>query len=229
MKPTLPLATLFSALLLRTAHAQTGPTEPRNVILFDLTGAVGPTLNCTAAAGWGLWGLDQAGRVQAGFGLRASYFFAEVNDYDGQNTPAGYTLRVPETRIVALNFAWHLRVRVAGPVRVGFNLDAAGLSFGPERTAQANGTPARLSPDRPGTRPVLLNVLRGGAADRGSLNSELYAAVALPRGLSLRAGYSHIVTGYRTDYFADDAGRYRRFRNLALLGLSYTLPARQQP
>lgn len=68
-------------------------------------------------------------------------------------------------------------------------------------------------------RPVTGNLLLGGRRDRGSLNSELYAAVALSRGLSVRVGYSHIVTAYQSD-----ADRYRRFRNLAALGLSYQLP-----
>ncbi|MBC8084832.1 MAG: hypothetical protein H7Z21_16665, partial [Hymenobacter sp.] len=67
--------------------------------------------------------------------------------------------------------------------------------------------------------PTRGNLLLGGSRDRGSLNSEFYLAAALPRGLGLRAGWSHIVTGYETD-----ASTYHRFHNLAALGVSYSLP-----
>ena len=120
-----------------------------------------------------------------------------------------------EPRLLALNLAFHVRARVAGPVRVGFNLDMLGATFGPDRT----GT---LTPDVPfqrPPRPVWNNVLLGGAADRGSLNSELYASVDLPYRLSVRGGWSHLVTAYDVD-----GTRYRRFHNLAALGISYQLP-----
>ena len=59
----------------------------------------------------------------------------------------------------------------------------------------------------------------GGLHDRGSLNSELYASAALPAGFSLQAGYCHLVTAQIADGY-----RFRRFRNLALLGVSWQLP-----
>ncbi len=221
---------LFSVALLAlplAAAAQTAPTTPRHATVLDLGGAVGPTLNYGSVAAWRLWGLDAAGRLQVGLGVRGTHFFADEATYDGQNVrensanQSQYTLYVPSPRITALNIALQLRARVAGPVRVGFSIDLAGLSTGPERVGRADGTLFNIAPNRAGTRPVRQNLLLGGNRDRGSLNSELYAAVDLPRNFSLRGGYSHLVTAFEQYAFLDDAGRYRRFSNLAVLGLNY--------
>lgn len=212
MRPSLlSLALLGAALAPGAARAQ---SAPRHATVLDLTGAVGPTLNYGSAVAWRLWGLDAAGRFQAGAGVRVSHFFAEGYTLDHQAGPEDFSIQVPEPRLTSFNAAFHLRARVAGPLQLGFNLDVAGLTVGPGRTreaaAAAVGTPVR---------PVRGNLLLGGTRDRGSLNSEFYAALALPRGLSVRAGLSHLVTGYQ-----DDATRFRRFRSLAALGLSYQLP-----
>lgn len=159
-----------------------------------------------------------AGRLQVGLGVRASHFFAKGYALDRQTEPDGPGVQVPSPSLTSFNAAFHLRARVAGPVRLGFNLDVAGLTLGPDRaqaTADGPGSPPAEVP----LRPVTGNLLLGGRRDRGSLNSELYAAVSLSRALSVRVGYSHIVTAYQSD-----ADRYRRFRNLAALGLSYQLP-----
>ena len=198
------------SMLTASAQAQSGPTTTRHATVFDLTGAVGPTLNYASVAAWRLWGVDAGGRFQVGVGLRGSHYFADGYDLDRETGTGSPSLTVLAPRLYSLNAAFHLRARVAGPVRLGFNLDAAGLSFGPDRS-----TPA--GPEQ--VRPTTGNLLRGGSSDRGSLNSEFYLSAALPRNLSVRAGWSHIVTGYDSD-----AGTYHRFRNLAALGVSYQLP-----
>lgn len=198
------------------ASAQTSPR--RHATVVDLTGASGPTLNYGSVAGWRLWGLDQAGRFQAGLGVRGTYYFANELALDRQ--PTGDALQqvllVPTPHLGAVNVALHVRALVAGPLRLGFNLDLAGLSFGPERASSYNGFITLVPPL---ARPTSGNVLLGGSNDRGSLNSELYASLTLPAGLGLRLGYSHLVTGYEAE-----GDRFRRFRNLAAVGLSYQLP-----
>ena len=198
------------------ASAQTTPG--RHATVLDLTGAVGPSLNYGSVAGWRLWGLDEAGRFQVGLGVRGSYYFANDLALDSQSGEApAQVLLVPRPRLGAINAAFHVRALVAGPLRVGFNLDLAGVSFGPERVS-AYDSPINIAP--PIAKPTSGNLLLGGSKDRGSLNSELYASVALPAGLSVRVGYSHLVTGYEEGRNL----RYRRFYNLAALGLSYQLP-----
>ncbi|WP_156109434.1 hypothetical protein [Hymenobacter sp. APR13] len=199
-----------AALPPQAAQAQRTPPPARHATVMDLTGAVGPTLTYASAAAWRLWGLDPGGRFQVGAGLRASHYFTDSYELVRQAGPGEASLGVLAPRLYSLNAAFHLRARVAGPVRLGFNLDAAGLSFGPDRSPTAPG--GQLQPTRG-------NLLLGGSRDRGSLNSEFYLAVSLPRGLQLRAGWSHIVTGHERD-----ATTYHRFHDLAALGLSYTLP-----
>ena len=215
------LLLLPAALLPLCAAAQTAPAAPRHATVLDLTGATGENgLRYASAAGWRLWGLDRAGRFQVGLGARASYYWANENGFDKQSggNPARL-LRVTQPRILALNAAFHLRARVAGPVRVGFNLDALGASFGPVRSGQLSHPVGPASFNSGPPEPVQANILQGGSPDRGSLNSELYLSVALGHGLSVRGAWSHLVTAYETE-----GTRYRRFRNLAALGLSYQLP-----
>lgn len=207
---------LFTLLLPLASHAQISK-GPRHATVFDWTVAAGPDLHYGSAAGWQLWGLDGGGRVQAGLGGRVTYYRSAGNDFDHQNgAPA--ILHVDEPRLLALNLALHLRARVAGPLRLGFNLDLLGATFGPDRTGTLTPAPTAGTFQGP-PRPVWNNVLLGAAADRGSLNSALYASVALPYRLSVRGGWSHVVTAYEIGF-----ARYRRARNLAALGLSYQLP-----
>ena len=231
------LLALLLPVLPLLAPAQTPlPRPARHATVLDLTAASGPTLNAASAAAWRLWGLDKAGRLQAGLGLRASHYFADAATFDSQNQPADVTLAVREPRTLALNLALHLRARVAGPVSLGFNLDAVGVSFGPDRPGERTYPPPPPGPPQPvppspilpgwlpgpfsdRTRPVSDNLLLGGLRDRGSLNSELYGSVALPGGFSVRAGYCHLVTAQTTDGY-----RFRRFRNLASVGVSWQLP-----
>ena len=195
------------------AAAQTAPAG-RNATVFDLTGAVGPTLNYGSAAGWRLWGLDAAGRFQVGLGVRGTYYFADAPLTLDPQRGASQQMYVPSPRMGGVNAAFHVRARVVGPLRLGFNLDLGGLSFGPERT-----TTFEFTNNFSWAKPTSGNLLLGGSNDRGSLNSELYASLVLPAGLSVRVGYSHLVTGYEAQ-----SVRYRRFRNLTALGLSYQLP-----
>ena len=210
----LPLATL----------AQTA-SPARHATVIDLTAASGAGLHSVAGAAWRLWGLDAGGRFQAGLGLRASHFFGSDLTFDSQTGPADATLQVVEPRSLALNAALHLRARVAGPVSLGFNIDLAGLTFGPYRPGQRNyvlppgGLPPRPNREPDVTEPVFGNLLLGGSRDQGSLNSELYASLALPRGFSARVGFGHVVTAQ-----AVGSERYRRFRNQVMLGLSWQLP-----
>ena len=211
------LISLLSVVSLGAARAQTGPAEPRRGMVLDLTGATGPQLNYASAAVWQLWSLDAGHRFQLGLGIRASHYFANGYSLDNQTTPDHPGIEVKQPRLTSLNGAFCLRARVAGPVWLGFNLDVGGLSFGPQREAMLRNNFGQTVNVL--ARPLTGNLLLGGSRDRGSLNSEFYAAVALPHGLSLRAGWSHIVTAY-----AIDNNRYRRFHNLGALGLSYQLP-----
>ena len=209
----------LAALPLAPVHAQTSPPTPRHATVVDLTGAAGPTLNYGSAAAWRLWGLDAGGRFQAGVGVRASHFFADGYALDQQTGAASGISQVPRPNLTALNAAFHLRARVAGPLRLGFNLDVAGLTLGPDRTLDLTSGPPAPRPVRRGT-PSMATCCGAGAPTSARSTRSCTPPVAVARGLEPARGLqSPIVTSYATE-----ADRYHRFRNLAALGLSYQLP-----
>lgn len=210
----------FAVLLSGTlpALSAAAQTPARHARLLDLTGATGKDGHYISLAGWQLWGLDTQGRFQAGLGIRATEFFGAQATYGPQDTetPVLTALPVVQPRLLALNAALHLRARVAGPVGVGFTIDLAGVTLGPARDL---GPLPATAPDVRGPaapRPMRGNLLRGGVADYGSLNSEFYVSIRATPRFSFRGGASHAVTSY---VFAGD--RYNRFVTIGLLGVTY--------
>ncbi len=216
-------ALLVSLLVAGAARSQEAPkpTDAHPVVLVEATRAMSSNLGYTSLAGWLLFSPDEGQRVQAGPGLRGGHLFqAGAADYESQTPPAGELLRVRGARVVALNVAFHLRVRVVGPLRLGGNFDFVGLGFGPERMAQRSSTPPLLLT---ASRPALLNLARDGRASRGSLISEFYAALDLPRGLDARLGVARASAAYTIAGPGAERQRYRRRDTLLALGLSYQL------
>lgn len=199
----------------------TSVSAPRSVyIVLDLSRGLGSELSYASTAGWLLFGLNESQSMQAGLGLRANFLWAGSGKYEPQPPSAGDTLQVPAPRVLALNVAFHLRVRLAGAVRLGANFDFAGVGFGPARTAKASSAARQAVFGRP----ELFNLARDESDSRGSLTSELYAAADLPQQFAVRLGYSRATTAYTTHSLTSDAVRYRRRDNMLVLGLSYTLP-----
>lgn len=192
------------------AAAQVGPTT-----LLDGTAALGARRGYVAASAWQLWSPFGQQRLQAGLGFRATGFFLPGQSYDAQNGATDATLHLPAGRHVALNAALHLRARVAGPVRVGFNIDLAGLTLGPSLCGQR--LQAGMA-ERAVARPVRGNLLLGGTQDRGTLNSDFYVSVDVAAHYSVHAGFSHVVNAY-----AVGDQRFQRFANQAALGVAYRL------
>lgn len=212
---SLLLLTTAGLLISIPGRAQTGEA-PRHATLVDLTGAAGGKRAYVSAAGWRTWGLDANGRFQAGLGVRGTGFWGPEGTYDFVAGPNAFTeLRVDKPRLLTLNTALHLRARVVGQVRVGITIDLAGVTV---------GSGSLVGPQIPEgeIRPTRWNLLRGGTADRGSLNSEFYVSAALTPHLSLRAGLSHVVNAYDFRSAGSPVTRYHRFTNLGLLGATYT-------
>ena len=192
-------------------------------------GGDGETRSYLAGAVWQMLSVDKGGRFQAGLGVRVSYFDSRSGTYEqterlggsnGAVAPADAViperLSVQAPKLTTFNAALHLRVRVAGPVRIGCSIDLAGVSAGSTRLftdAQTNGAP----------RVTRVNLLRGGSKDRGSLNSEFYVSADPTPRLSVRGGLSHVVNGFELHFADDYRVRYHKFGNLFFLGISYTL------
>jgi len=142
-----------------------------------------------------------AGPLTLGAGGRLTYYAARTRAYrNRQETSTALPLRVTvDPTVVGLNVMVQGELTLAGPLRVGANIDLAGLAGGPERRA---GT-VTLKPARG-------SLLLLGARDRGSLNSEFFLAFRATRRVTLRAGVSHYVTGYRAEA-GGARTRYSRF------------------
>jgi hypothetical protein len=150
------------------------------------------------------------GPVTLGAGPRLSYYFARERAYRnrGDVSAALPTRLLVDPSIVGLNIRVQSDLALVGPVGIGANIDLAGLAFGPRRSAGA----------------ASLRVARGsllllGTRDRGSLNSEFFLAVRASRRLTVNAGVSHYVTGYR----AQAGGlreRYSRFDTVPFVSVS---------
>lgn len=196
----------------------------------------------TGALGGTRWHrLGSSGRLQLGYGLRLTGAFGGAQDFitapaelsrenDGFlvtlfspfNEPNLDTLRVPNSSVLMLNAAVHLRYQFSERWSAGFNIDLIGVSFGSvdagSFVAQSQGRATTVEASKPSS----LNLLLIGDNDRGSLNSELYVQYMLNDTWGLRAGISHLfveTTTSRTLTFGND--RFRRISDLGFLSVSY--------
>lgn len=156
-------------------------------------------------------------RFWIGGGLRANYYRADdlrMRFRDGTATTGGDTLTVPDPRVIAVNLMVSGMVRVAGPVGLGANLDVAGFSFGPSRSTRIGREAV----------PWEVNLFKGGTGDLGTLHSEFYVMYQATRRLTLRAGATHFVLGYKVKDIGFPAlemsdTRYNIFRTTGFVGL----------
>lgn len=162
------------------------------------------------------------GRFSYGAGLRLTHFTSGGHQLDGRGSSKSEFLHVNSPRLTALNAAVQIRFRLLGradskhPLSLGFNIDLAGVTFGPARTALRR-PPIGLYEFGQAT-PVRANLLLGNTNDRGTLNSEFYLNLRVAPRLNARLAFGHLAAGY-----SFDGNRYQRFFNLAVVGVSYGL------
>lgn len=133
------------------------------------------------------------------------------------------TLTVTDPQAYSLNAQFLIRFRAVAGLELGFDIDLVGFAFGPSRT----GSYAATDPQFAGAQPASVsgfNLLLGGKADRGQLDSEFYLAWWFTEKWAVRAGLSHFASGYTTDAKLDNgADRYRASQNLGFLAVSWRL------
>jgi hypothetical protein len=106
------------------------------------------------------------------------------------------SLLAPSPAIHAINVPIVLGYKINSKLSVGFDIDAAGLSFGPTGTPTfiANGKRTTTS-----AKPTSPNVLLVGNNDKGSLNSMFYANIGLTEKIGIRAAYQFLFNELTTD------------------------------
>jgi len=194
----------------------------------DLSGGLAPG-RATGAVSWSQRYAVWPGRLELGWGARFTSFagFGRLTFRTGD--PALIrerrltALAIGDPLVQSLNLQVLAIARVAGPLEVGFNIDVAGLSFGPRRTGDHQSASLAFS-GRQRARVSALDLLLVGDRDRGQLNSEFFLGWHLDEWWTVRAGLSHVATEYMTVEALDDGNRrFRRFTNQLFAGISRRL------
>lgn len=103
---------------------------------------------------------------------------------------------------------------------IGFNIDAAGLSFGGSRegTIISSNSPSS-TPEVINAKPTPYNVLLISDNDIGMLNSELYGTFNVSSRLAINAGLTFMFTEFQTEKKIVYNGNNDRFRYKSLMGM----------
>jgi hypothetical protein len=167
----------------------------------------------------GLWGE----RVWLGLGPRLSGFYGgtgqRLTTADSQLISDGPVneLTVSDLGSFALNLELSARLRPVARLELGLNLDVLGVGFGVGRSGEYRAT----DPQFEGAQSVStsrLNAFLFGQRDRGSLNSEFYAAWQFGGGWTVRGGVTHYLVEVTTERALDGGNdRFRRFYTMPFL------------
>lgn len=206
----------LSAVLLAAPASAGAPTE----VVYDA--AVGANKGLRSAS----VGLAQRhavlwrNRVLLGYGARFSLLTGDL-ELTGRGGDSDETLSVEGAKVLALNAVFHAALKVAEPFELGFNIDVAGIGGGSSENATYRSSPG-AAPVRVGAEPARGNLLLIGPRDKGTLNSEWYAAWRLTPSFTVRAGWSHFLAGYRTDRELGGRREFKRFSDLGFVAVRWT-------
>ncbi len=234
----------FSALTL-TVFAQ--PAQYRDRIFIDVAVSASSKNFATAASVFHMSPLIKSHpKLLVGYGLRFTGFVGANQYYT--TAPSRFTSPIQNPGTIfsktfsenidtvttataitySLNAVFHVQYRFSSKLSAGFNIDLAGLSFGPKREFNiiSNAFDPGQSPVAYG-KPTRFNLLLTSDNDFGSLNSEFYIQYMVNLRLGFRGGYTFLFSEYTTDEkLSFDQGRiyndrYRYKASLILLGLVY--------
>ncbi|MFM7486086.1 MAG: hypothetical protein ACKO13_04095 [Cytophagales bacterium] len=175
-------------------------------------------------------GIGKAKRIALGTGARFTSFFASQQNFT--SAPASLagdpnkadTLFICSVQANSLNLAIYLGCKLGDKIRLGFNLDVIGFSFGGKQTGEflANYTAQNSL-----SIPTPFNILLINNNDRGMLNSDFFLRYCIDNRWSVKVAYQHLFVEYTTDSkiqtisAAND--RFRIKTNMFSFGLALTL------
>lgn len=199
----------------------------------------------SAALGWHrVHGIGKKKKLEIGYGVRATNFIGANKFYT--TAPAKFTSPVQNLGTIfsetfehnidtittatsftnSVNGAVYIQYKLTARLRVGFNIDAVGFSFGPTKKFNiiSSAFDGGQVPVQNG-KPTRLNLLLTSDNDIGSLNSEFYAGLHVTEKLGVKAGLTFLFSEYRTEKnLSFDNGRimndrYRYKSAMALVGI----------
>ena len=197
----------------------------------------------SGALSWAhFYGIGKRKKFQVGYGIRFTSYSGSNQNYvtapaeltSGQTgpqvlfteiTPENYdTLFVTKAQQNAINVTINLQYSFSIKFDLGFNIDAAGITFGSRQTGKFMSS-ARSSAisETQSAKPTPFNALLISDNDIGMLNSELYGRYWLTDKIALKAGLGFLFTEYTTDNkLVRDNDRWRNKSLMGLIGITYT-------
>jgi opacity protein-like surface antigen len=143
------------------------------------------------------WHLGKKHKFFIGTGARFNQFSGKKLNYT--SAPAGLagdkatedTVLLAKSSISSLNILVNLGYNITDKIQLGFDIDAAGFSFGGKQAIIFNGTllPGELKPSGG-------NILLVGNNDRGSLNSNFYARYKFNEHWGAKLSYQYYFSEY---------------------------------
>lgn len=218
MRPQILLLTLAITVPAAGVAAQSATRSPTR---WDLTAGSGEGVTSLSVGAMRSRDVLPGDRLRLGLGLRSTFVTGDqrLTPAGAKNVPVGVidTLTVP-TAAVMLNVSGHVSIVLSSRLEAGMNIDLAGFGFGPSRQASYRAS-AGATPSAVEASPSTTNVFLYGSKDRGSLNSEFFAAWKVNDRVTLRGGLSHQLTEYRAERtLSSNTDRFRHYSDLLFLG-----------
>ena len=174
------------------------------------------------------WNLGKKNKFFIGTGVRFTASNAKNKNYtSAPSNLAGEATKMDtafgaNTSIYALNALLNLGYNISPKLQIGFNIDLIGISFGPEKTYQFQGSGLQNNTK---ASPTPLNLLFIGINDKGTLNSELYLQYKVKEKLGIKIGYQHLFTEITTtskiQTLPEPNDRFRKISDLFNVGVSF--------
>jgi hypothetical protein len=122
-----------------------------------------------------------------------------------------------------LNISINLQYTLKNKLDIGFNIDAAGLSFGKKVNGKYISYQSSQSNSVHQASPTSANLLLVSDNDIGALNSELYARYWFKPKWAIKAGATFLFTEYTTHHkLRLDNDRWRNKVLMGMIGITYS-------
>lgn len=133
------------------------------------------------------------------------------------------TFYVSKSQNNSLNISINLQYTIKEKFDIGFNIDAAGLSFGGNSSGKYIAYQSTDNGTQQSAKPTSYNLLLISDNDIGMLNSELYFRYWFNKKWAIRAGATFLFTEYTTDKkLRLDNDRWRNKSLMGLVGISFS-------
>jgi hypothetical protein len=236
----LPYLLVGFLLLGGTLYAQN--PIPKHTLLTTFSASTGAKeQNLSLAIGHNL-AIGNSHKFKIGYGLRLNTYFGSNKDYitapakltsTKQNLGTIFsetieanldTVRFGQSQVNSLNLYINLEYQIAPKWAVGFNIDAAGFSFGGSKSGVVTTSLDGKNGTSVTAKPTTANLLLTSDNDIGSLNSELFIRYKLTNKWALQGGLTFLFTEYQTtEKVVLDNDRFRHKSLMGMVGISYII------